>query len=215
LRTIVVVPVKALNRAKSRLDELLSLDERRGLMLAMLRDVTECIQKVAKQDYLCIVSNDPDVEEEAERNGFVYRKDDQQGLNISIESVTVWAMDQQFERMLVIPSDVPLITESDVKLLLENKIGPLVVLTPSRDGGTNALSREPCNIIKPSYGVDSFKKHINLAIKAECKYEVYRSPTLELDIDTPRDLNEFISLGTSNNTTQYVRKNRLLKRQDK
>ena len=85
--------------------------------------------------------------------------------------------------------------------------GEIVVLSPSTDGGTNALLRNPPNIIRTCYGVDSFKKHLELAEEAGCKIEVIISSTLKLDIDTFLDIETFLSKCPSNTTGRYLVQN--------
>jgi 2-phospho-L-lactate guanylyltransferase len=202
--TIIVIPVKELDKAKSRLESVLSPKERKKLILSMLQDVTTCIQKKMNDLHLFILSNDPIIKAYADENNYGFIKDTKNDLNKSINDATQWALVQGYKKMLIIPSDLPLITEIDLKKLLAPRTGPLVILSPSKDRGTNALFRNPPNIIQSSFGDNSFEKHIRLAEKVKCRYEVVKSSTLELDIDTLNDLEEFIHIGNSKTTSSYI-----------
>ncbi len=57
-----IVPVKTFDRAKQRLANVLSEDERRALMLAMARDVLTCLSTCAELDGILIVSRAPEAD---------------------------------------------------------------------------------------------------------------------------------------------------------
>ncbi|MCP8315502.1 MAG: 2-phospho-L-lactate guanylyltransferase, partial [archaeon] len=88
-----------------------------------------------------------------------------------------------------------------------------MVISPSMDEkGTNALLMNPPTVIKPRFGVNSFKNHINEAIANRIQYIIYRSPRVTLDIDTPEDLIIFSKLGEGTETHDYMMKIDLINR---
>lgn len=209
--TLIVVPVKTLDRAKSRLGPILSSTDRQGLMLAMLRDVTTKIEDTTPETPLLLLSRDGKVRDYAYDRGYGYLEETHSGLNGSIGDATVWAIEKGYHRMLVIHSDVPLLTGRDVEQLIFPKKGSHVILAPSKDGGTNALLRQPPEIIPTSFGRNSYLNHMKLAKKKGCLLEVYRSPTVEFDIDTLKDLVEFISRKSDTYTSQFISQKILIK----
>ena len=57
-----IVPVKTFDRAKQRLANVLSEDERRSLMLAMARDVLTCLSTCSNLSGILIVSRAPEAD---------------------------------------------------------------------------------------------------------------------------------------------------------
>jgi 2-phospho-L-lactate guanylyltransferase len=201
--TLVVIPVK-LNEAKSRLSQVFSVKQRQGLVLAMIKDVTSAVTQSKEEITLCLLSRDTRIENYASQYGYVFIRETHHGLNASIRDAVNWASKQGFGGMLVVPSDVPLVTTQDINCLLKPRNPSQIVITPSNDGGTNALLRQPIDIIPTCYGEDSYRKHIENAKSVGCMIHVYESKTLALDLDTPQDVNEFVRLDIKNNTREFI-----------
>ena len=63
------------------------------------------------------------------------------------------------------------------------------MIVPDRHGsGTNALLLTPPDAIAPSFGPGSFARHAALGAAAGAVVRVAHAPSLELDVDTPGDL---------------------------
>ena len=63
------------------------------------------------------------------------------------------------------------------------------MIVPDRHGsGTNALLIAPPTVMAPAFGPGSFARHAALASAAGARVRVGRLPSLELDVDTPGDL---------------------------
>jgi 2-phospho-L-lactate guanylyltransferase (CobY/MobA/RfbA family) len=73
-----------------------------------------------------------------------------------------------------------------------------VVLSPSYDGGTNALFQNPPNLIRASFGPKSFAKHVKEAQSKGFCVRVYYSTGVVKDIDSAEDLDELMK--TENST---------------
>jgi 2-phospho-L-lactate guanylyltransferase (CobY/MobA/RfbA family) len=70
----------------------------------------------------------------------------------------------------------------------------------------------PPLLIKPRFGLNSFKAHIDEAITYGIQYRIFKSPRVALDIDTPRDLAIFSKLGEGTETYGYMTKMDLINR---
>jgi 2-phospho-L-lactate guanylyltransferase len=92
--------------------------------------------------------------------------------------------------VLIVPADLPLITEEDIRTMLERaKDPPVVVIAPDRrHNGTNALLVCPAGLIEYEYGPGSFQRHCLRAEQIGARLEVCELPTLALDMDLPEDL---------------------------
>jgi len=192
-RTAVVVPVRALEGAKSRLGAVLDAEERRELVELMLRRTVEAACATVGVDLVAVVSPDPDALAAGLEAGAEPIAQRSSGLNPGIaEARTV--LGGRADRLLVLPADLPGITPADIATLLAaadaaaTDGGPVVALAPDRHGrGTNALLLDPPDIIEASFGGDSREAHAGLAAAAGARY-VEAEGVLELDVDTPDDL---------------------------
>lgn len=199
----VVVPVKDLTRAKSRLAEVLSSAERRTLVLNMLYRVLTTVQSVAgverngsgNSSPACIekirvISADPTVRDLAGSLGVQSLPDMTVDLNAALERARNAVMADQGSALLIIPADVAAIIPDDVQDLTQALVsGADVVIAPDQARtGTNALGLRLPSLLPFQFGLDSFANHLHTARQLNLAAQVYTSPTLALDIDTPEDL---------------------------
>ena len=198
--THIVVPVKTTDRAKGRLSQILAPAARRDLARAMLRDVLRAASKLPSVTQVWVVSYDRAILGEVKAWGAkpLEEKYDM-GLNPALRFATKAVLAQGAEALLVLPSDVPLVTPDD----LERVLGPrararpdqgLVVGVQSKEGtGTNALLRIPPDVIPPRFGPASFDRHTREAASRKVPFITRRVVRLALDVDTPKDLIALLS----------------------
>jgi 2-phospho-L-lactate/phosphoenolpyruvate guanylyltransferase len=184
-----IVPVKRLGVSKRRLSESLSLQERKALTVAMLEDVLSAL-KTSVIEKVLVVSNDPKVRSIAEKFGADFFAPSRKGLNCAVEEAFAWCIRKKADSVLVLPSDIPLITSKDVDIIVELGLseGRRVVLVPSRDGGTNAFLQCPPHLIRACFGPESFSKHVQEACSKDVCIRFYYSLGVGLDIDCAADL---------------------------
>lgn len=183
-----IVPVKKIGVSKRRLSQNLSIRERKALTVAMLEDVLKAL-KESNVTKVLVVSNDPNVHPIAEQFGAYFFSPLRKGLNSAIEEAFVWCMRNNADSVLVLPSDIPLISSKDINtLVLLGSNERRVVLVPSRDLGTNAFFQSPPHLVRASFGPGSFKKHLNEAICKGACVKFYYSLGSGLDIDSIDDL---------------------------
>lgn len=188
--TIAIVPVKALDAAKSRLADVLSPAARRRLVLAMLRDVLGALSGVAQIARTIVVTVDEDVAMAAAAAGAqVIREPEPTSLNGALRTGLHYSHSQPDVRCLILPADVPLVTPDEIVALLAGDPRHRVVIAPSGDGGgTNALVLMDHDVMGPCFGPDSFQRHLELATALQLEPRVVRLPGLGFDVDTPADL---------------------------
>jgi 2-phospho-L-lactate guanylyltransferase len=94
------------------------------------------------------------------------------------------------ERALLVPGDCPLLAPADINaLLVHDAPAPSALIVPDRHGtGTNALLLTPPDVLAPSFGPDSRRRHLADAGANGVPAEVVELESLALDIDTPDDL---------------------------
>jgi 2-phospho-L-lactate/phosphoenolpyruvate guanylyltransferase len=192
-RTAVVIPVRALEGAKSRLGLALDAEERRELVELLLRRTIQAARAAAGVDVVAVVSPDPDTLAVAGEEGAEPVAQRSSGLNAGLVEARD-ALGDRADRLLILPGDVPGIVAPTIEALLaaaDAAAGagdPVVALAPDRHGrGTNALLLDPVNAIEPAFGGDSRHAHAGLAAAAGAAF-VELPGVLELDVDTPDDL---------------------------
>jgi len=206
LQTFVIVPVKRLDMAKSRLSTILTPNERRELALAMLTDVIQASIEAKSVDKVIVVSSDNLALRYVEGLG-AHAMLDMGGLNAAVKRAMEWCAKHGATATLTIPLDLPLLKPMDIDGIV-NLLGERrgVVLCPSTDGGTNALLCSPPNIIEPHFGPKSFHKHMLEASKRGVPCLIYNSPRVSLDIDTPMDFKRLVIGKVGAHTRMYLRR---------
>ena len=200
-----IVPVKRLGVSKRRLSKFLTPQERKLLTITMLEDVLKALKSSTVHDVL-VVSRDPNVRMIADKFGFSFFSPSRNGLNPAVEEATAWCMRNQADSVLVIPADIPLLSSADVNKIIElgNCNGSTVVLSPSNNGGTNALFKKPPNLLFAQFGYRSFARHFRQARNKGISIKFHYSASIALDVDCEEDLLKLFESPTSNHSKQFL-----------
>jgi len=191
----VIIPIKRLENAKSRLSSLLTDDGRKQFSLKMLEDVLRTVKSTERINETVLVSKDPIVSKITENFEVTYLKERKTGLNKTVSEAVDWCVEGGATSVLVLPADIPLVLPTDLNRIFNLGENASMVISPSRNGkGTNALLLTPPKVSPTFYGPSSFQRHIKEATKLKIIFRIYRSPRIALDIDTVEDLTHFISL---------------------
>ena len=186
-----IVPVKPLRYGKSRLAEVLTSDERVDLNRRMLAHTLDTLTAIPEIEHVLVVSRDQAALALAREYGArTVQENGSPHLNVALTRATVVAKNYATRGVLIIPADLPLITPEDVRVMLERAVDPpVVVVAPDRRrNGTNALLVCPTGLIDYEYGLGSFQRHCERALKAGARLEICELPSLALDMDLPEDL---------------------------
>ena len=184
---VAVVPMKPLNRSKTRLASVLSEQQRADLSLSMFSRVISAAN--AALGMVWVVGGDDAVRHTAERLGALWREDPGRDLNDSLSI----AFDEACKKGLspiYLPADLPFVTAADIEKIVQvSSGGETLTLSPAQqDGGTNAMLVPRCLPFPPLLGKDSFSLHKRQATSQGIPYAVCLSEGLGLDLDTPDDL---------------------------
>jgi len=169
----------------------------------MLQDVLASVCGAAIYEVI-VLSSDEKVRRVARRRRCRALMDSGSDLNSSLMAVlgNVLKRDRQ---AVIIPADLPLLHEHDIEVVADGGLGLQPVLSPSRDGGTNALSIPPSmRGLRLSYGIDSFRKHLGAMLRKGFKPLTYWSLSVALDIDTRIDLIDFWRLRSLTRTQAFL-----------
>ena len=199
-----VVPVKALLKSKTRLSNFFTPQERQLFTLAMLEDVLNAL-KSSGVDENVVVGSDEAVEEFVKSYGMVFLREEQEGLNQALNQAMKWCAARHARAVLTLPADVPTITTRDVNRLVGLAMGNSIVISPSHNGGTNAFLQTPPGIVPPSFGSESFGKHLQKASARQVRVRIFVSANIMLDIDYEADLEKLLKVG------QHTASHRFLK----
>ncbi len=201
-----LVPVKALQGAKQRLKKYLGAD-REGFTVAMLNDVLAALCESKEVSHIAVVTDDPRVAAIAEQGGLVVVEEvESKGLNEALELGRETIRQLGGHRIAIVPADIPLLTGTETdRIVHELQIqrqargDGLTGIGPSKDlGGTNFLCIDTGRPFPLMFGPGSYRRHRESAIEHGSQPVSLSSPTISLDIDEDKDLDDFITFCLSN-----------------
>lgn len=170
-----LVPLKALDRAKSRLADALAPEERAELMRSLLERVVATVRE-AGVERITVVTAEP-------MNGYPVWNDRGLAWNDALAA----AMDEVVGAPLaaIVSADLPLLQAEEVRELLEATPVRGIAIARALDGGTNAVSMRPPGLVRTHFGEPgSAAVHAGLGVE----HVILDLPGLAFDVDTPEDL---------------------------
>lgn len=189
-----IIPVKCFNISKKRLSSVLNPEQRNALTAAMLEDVLAAV-KASTIKRVLVVSPDPTAQKIADKFEFAFLSPKDTNLNPSLNEAIECCIQKKASAVLILPADIPLVLQQDIDRLVElGSEKSTIVLSPSMNGGTNALLLNPPPVIPVCFGPNSFFKHIKEAIIEKVEIHFYYSREIALDIDSEEDLNKLFEL---------------------
>ncbi|HJS94907.1 MAG TPA: 2-phospho-L-lactate guanylyltransferase [Solirubrobacteraceae bacterium] len=190
MRTAAILPIKSFDQAKQRLRYELAAHDRRALVEAMFADALVALGRVDTLERIVVVSGDRVAQRIAGGYGATVIEDDERGHNTAAARGIETLQQDGIERALLVPGDCPLLSASDLNVLLTHPAGERsALIVPDRHGtGTNALLLTPPDVLAPSFGPDSRRRHLADASAAGIPAEVVELDSLGLDVDTADDL---------------------------
>ncbi len=207
-----IIPVSQFSNAKTRLSPFLSPEERENLLKAMLKDIANALKPIV--DKIIIISKDDEVltyarelelttliEEDHEKTKNL-KVSDNSGLNLALKQAMKWSRTKT-RKVIILPSDIPLIGKTNIKLLIDYSKKLDFIIVPSKGGGTNTLITKPL-AIDMKFGEFSFKKHIEEAEKKKLNPMIHDSFYIALDLNTTEDLGEIMIHGNGTETKKYL-----------
>lgn len=200
-----VVPIKRLSKGKSRLASHLERDQLERLCLAMLNDIVAALEATPSIDRVAVVTPDPEVAAAAEEAGAIALLRDDPGLNASIDGA-IEELSKADESALTILGDVAGALPEDLERLYDavREHDAAAALAPARDGGTAALLRKPARVIASRFGPQSADAHRDDAQARGVLCVDVPLPSLEIDLDRPQDIDDFLARAAGGPETRRV-----------
>lgn len=194
----VVIPVKSLETAKSRLS--LATDVRTTLVLAMLDDVGDAVRTVAQVSTVVVASADADVLAHADARGLVGFRTSGTGLNDDIEhAATALAARAPSAAVGIVVADLPCLRPEDVAGVLDAVPAQGAAYVAGLDGGTTMLLARSPGWLNPRFGPGSADLHGRDAVALPGIDERAR-----LDVDSMQTLDAALDLGVGTHTSRWA-----------
>lgn len=192
-----IVPVKPLCRAKSRLADELSPEQREQLAVALLEQTVRLLTPLPQIQGVLVISRDTRALALVRDLGAqTVQESGAPELNKALLRATQVIKAWGTSAALVVPADLPLLAAGDVVTVIElgHHLNSVVIAPDRHEQGTNLLFIRPPGLIPYWFGENSFAEHQRLAHEAHAALHVYRSERLALDLDTPDDLRHYVAL---------------------
>ncbi|RIA47655.1 2-phospho-L-lactate guanylyltransferase [Dichotomicrobium thermohalophilum] len=191
--TVAILPMSSLQRAKSRLADVLPDETRQRLVVTMFEDVLAALRACQAVSSTLVVTPDETISELAEARGVsVIRERAMRGLNPAIARACVRVRRGGAQRLLIVPGDIPLASADEFSTVLQAlDAGHDIAVVPAHDGlGTNALAMAAGVDFAPLFGMCSHARHLAQAKARGLTACSLRLTGIGRDIDLPTDLHE-------------------------
>lgn len=210
LRWDLIIPVKRLERAKTRLEGV-SEACRRRLALSFAVDAVDAALAGGRVERVLVVTADAEAAADLRRRGAVIVEETQDaGLNSAVEDgVAAVRQDDPMRRIAVMTGDVPAASAAEIDAALASaERHPRAVLADAESTGTVLLTANPLAgpaapspvSLRPQFGQDSYARHMaagHIALPGDC-------PGLRRDVDTREDLEAARVLGVGPTTSAVL-----------
>jgi 2-phospho-L-lactate/phosphoenolpyruvate guanylyltransferase len=209
LKVFAIVPVKNFERGKSRLQSLLTVEERIKLSELFLDLTLKNLTKTCVISQVVIVSSDKRAEEIVKKYDAIFlgeKKD--QGVNAAVALADTHISEYAVDASIVIPQDLPLLLPEDIECICTaaQKNERCLVICPSlRFDGSNALLRRPPQLLKTNYDNDSYNIHIKNAKASNASVKIIHIKRIMIDIDTIEDILKLTEFSSTNKVVAFLK----------
>jgi 2-phospho-L-lactate guanylyltransferase len=207
----IIIPIKSLLNSKKRLEPFLTPNQRRTLVLDLLKDVISAATKSKLTDGILLVTPDTAIIETIRKWDFpkiqYLLEPEELGTNQAVQFAILWCLKKPISSILIIPADLPLLTATDIDQLIqlgESKF-PLIIAPSQRKDGTNAFYQRPPDLIQVWYGNNSYQKNLGTISSNKIPFKIMETPAFALDIDLKEDLIALRDSHVASNTFEFCK----------
>ena len=193
-KLLVVVPMKDLKDAKSRLNGTLNGKERELLAkLLFLRTLTilDTIRSNNKQFFdIGVVTKSFTIKKLIKELNISLINEKNKGLNLALQDSYLWASQKNYKFLAILPADLADPNPDEILSFLKHYTHsekPTVALSPSNDLGTNAMLLSIPSKLRFCFGQNSFLKHSEACKNLGILPKILPFASLRNDVDTRRD----------------------------
>jgi 2-phospho-L-lactate guanylyltransferase len=194
LKTAAIIPVKTFSNAKTRLG--LSTIQKEKICEIMLEEILQTLSISPQIDKIIIITKDKKALDISKKFDLIHIIDnDETGVNDAVALADDYLLKNEFDTSLVFPQDIPYIKTQDIEFVLKFKgDSNFAIIVPSRRfDGTNALVRNPVNLMDTHYDEDSYKIHMSTAKEKTRDVSMVFVKRIMLDVDNMEDLKFLLS----------------------
>ena len=198
--------MKTFSKAKTRLG--IPSEQKEKICEMMLNEILHILYISTQIDKIIIVTKDKKALEISSKFDAVSIIDDKEsGVNNAVSLADEYLLKNGFETSIVFPQDIPYIKTQDIDFMLKFKTNSnFAIVVPSRRfDGTNALVRNPVDLMKTHYDEDSYKIHMNTAKKATRDTSLVFVKRIMWDVDNMEDLKFLLGKNEKPDLTQKIR----------
>ena len=199
----VIVPLKHLRRAKSRLRAALDEHQRRALVRAMAGDLLALLRAHPRVASVTALVGEHWDEAALRQLGVrVWPERELRGGELN-GRLTSALQRLHARRALVLHADLPRLTATDIDTLARELDRHALVICPdARRRGTNALAFRRDAAPNFAFGPRSFARHLRRARRQALPFVVHWAPGFAHDVDTPGDLRALVRAGAPGRRTR-------------
>jgi 2-phospho-L-lactate guanylyltransferase len=194
LKTAAIIPVKTFSNAKTRLG--LSTIQKEKICEIMLEEILQTLSISPQIDKIIIITKDKKALDISKKFDLIHIIDnDETGVNNAVALADDYLLKNEFDTSIVFPQDIPYIKTQDIEFVLKFKgDSNFAIIVPSRRfDGTNALVRNPVNLMDTHYDEDSYKIHMSTAKEKTRDVSMVFVKRIMLDVDNMEDLKFLLS----------------------
>jgi 2-phospho-L-lactate guanylyltransferase len=192
MTTWALIPIKAFDRGKSRLADVLSPNERQHLTQELFAHVVGVLRNSPSIDQIAIVSDSADARAHARQLGLLPLSDPpgEPGLARVVDEALGELERRGATNVIVCMSDLPDLTPEDIESVTRALSESDVVLVPDRmSAGTNLIALRPPTVLPSCLGhEDSLQRHVARARSLGLTLNVQLRRGIAFDVDRPTDL---------------------------
>lgn len=181
----VLIAVKERARSKTRLANALSPEARIELVRSMLAAVLSAAKMAPSVNQVIVISPERDrIPAEVP-----VLADTGESLNGALMQAHAVVRELGCREVVVLPADLPMISGADIDTLVRaGRAGGFAIAPDAAGVGTNALCLTCATPFPFQFGLDSRRLHVQAAERMGLKPQLVHLPGLELDVDSPADL---------------------------
>lgn len=188
MRVCLVLPIRSLREGKTRLASVLDAQARESLIVGMLHHVLQQAARFPGLQYTLVVSPCADARAYATRFGARALEEAIPNLNRALTQAHREARATGAEQLMVVPCDLPLVSEEDLRQLAIAYERTVAIAPDSHGTGTNGLCVPAAASFDFAFGPESFVRHGEAVRRLGFEVQIVRRAGLAFDLDTPDDL---------------------------
>jgi 2-phospho-L-lactate/phosphoenolpyruvate guanylyltransferase len=181
-----LIAIKERARCKSRLAEALPVGARLELVRSMLSAVLSAAADAQTLRQVIVVSPERDTVPAQ----IPVLADTGESLNGALTQAHRMLLEFGCREVVILPADLPTISAADIdNLVRASRCGGFAIAPDAADVGTNALCLATAQPFHFQFGPGSRQLHLEEAARLGLRPQIVGLPGLQLDIDSPADLN--------------------------